>query len=124
MDGIAEILSTITSNPQRTVDNLIISQNPSEIKTALVIGPLIYGTGRGPVNIRSVQAPEIARVTLKLGQGFVLGAGRNTWSNIHVHDLGSLFVKLVQAAILQREEGLWNKDGIYTPENGAKVCHS
>lgn len=119
-EDVSEILSVISSSPNRTVDNLVVSQDPSKIKTALLISPLIYGTGRGPGNQRSIQAPEIARVSLKNREGFKLEAGKNSWSNIHVHDLGDLCLKLVETAI-SKKHGLWNKEGIYCPENGLMV---
>ncbi|RDW56722.1 hypothetical protein BP6252_14015 [Coleophoma cylindrospora] len=118
LEGVSEIFSVISDSPSRTVDNLIIRQDPSKVKTALLIGPLIYGVGRGPGNQRSVQAPEIARVTLKNKEGFKLEAGENSWSNIHVHDLSDLCLKLVEAAA-SGENGVWNQEGIYCPENGA-----
>lgn len=115
-----KILSTIQKNPKRVVDNLVISQTPSSVKTALVVGPLIYGVGRGPVNQRSVQAPEIAKATLKLGHGFRLNEGKNIWSNIHVHDLASL-VSLLVGAAKDGKDGFWNEDGVFNVENGELV---
>ena len=114
------ILAAIQKNPKRVVENLVISQAPSSVKTALIVGPLIYGVGRGPVNQRSVQAPEIANATLKLGHGFKLNEGKNIWSNIHVHDLASLVSLLVDAAN-KGKDGFWNKDGIFNVENGELV---
>jgi len=118
-----EIRAIIKSTPTRIVDNLVISQSPSSIKTALIVGPLIYGTGRGPGNTRSIQAPEIARVTLQEKQGFRVGQGLSAWSNIHIRDLSLLIVKLVEAAATGRE-GLWNEEGLYLPENGYMVSIS
>ncbi|KAF2794424.1 NAD(P)-binding protein [Melanomma pulvis-pyrius CBS 109.77] len=112
-----EIMSIITGSPKRAVDNLVISQDPASIQTALIVGPLIYGTGKGPGNKRSIQAPEIARVTLEQKEGFRLGEGENRWSNIHVHDLSELISLLVEAAA-NSKTGLWNRDGVYLPENG------
>ena len=64
----------------------------------------------------------MARVTLELGEGFRLGEGKNRWSNVHVGDLGELIGVLVGAAKEGKEEdGIWGKDGIYFPENGAIV---
>ncbi|KAF3006672.1 hypothetical protein E8E13_008546 [Curvularia kusanoi] len=112
-----KILSVIQKNPKRVVENLVISQSPSSVKTALIVGPLIYGVGRGPVNQRSVQAPEIARATLQLGHGFRLNEGKNRWSNIHVHDLASL-VSLLVGAAKDGKDGFWNEDGVFNVENG------
>lgn len=115
-----KIVSAIENNPKRIVENLVISQDPSSVKTALIVGPLIYGAGRGPVNQRSVQAPEMARATLQLGHGFRLNEGKNIWSNIHVRDLASLVSLLVEAA-KDSKKGFWNKDGVFNVENGELV---
>ena len=107
----------ITTNPLRVVDNLVVSQKGSVVRTVLVIGPLIYGVGRGPVIKRSIQAPEIARVTLQRKKGFRLGKGLNVWSNVHFHDLSDLFIKLLDA-VLAANPDVWNDNGVYFPENG------
>ena len=44
IDKITEI---IRSNPKRVVENTLLSQ-PAEVRTALLIVPLVYGEGRGP----------------------------------------------------------------------------
>src|SRR5262249_41024303 len=118
-----KIHSVITTNPQRVVDNLVVSQKGSIVRTALVVGPLIYGVGRGPVNQRSIQAPEIARVTLQRKKGFRLGKGLNVWSNVHVHDLSDLFAKLLDAALTANPD-VWNDNGVYFPENGKLVSYT
>jgi hypothetical protein len=115
-----KVISIIKDSPKRAVDNLVIAQDDEKVKTALIVGPLIYGTGKGPGNTRSIQAPEIARVTLELKEGFRLGEGKNRWSNVHVHDLSSLIVGLVEAAVAKKS-GLWNTNGVYFPENGVLV---
>ncbi|KAF2167142.1 hypothetical protein M409DRAFT_22573 [Zasmidium cellare ATCC 36951] len=115
VDDTEKIRKIITDNPARTVDHLVLSQD--RVKTALIIGPLIYGTGRGPGNTRSIQAPEMARVTLQQGEGFRVGAGKSAWSNVHVQDLGLLAADLAKAAAEDRS-GCWNHDGVYAVENG------
>lgn len=120
VNDVQEVLSLIKDNPNRAVENLVISQDASAIKTALIVGPLIYGVGRGPVNVRSVQAPELARVTLELKEGFRLGEGKNAWSNVHVRDLSAVVALLVDAAAASKP-GLWNELGIYAPGNGKMV---
>ncbi|KAF2825848.1 nucleoside-diphosphate-sugar epimerase [Ophiobolus disseminans] len=112
-----DIVTLLRKNTKRVVENTVLSQSPSTVKTALIIGPLIYGAGRGPVNQRSVQAPEIVKTTLKLGHGFKLNKGQNIWSNIHVQDLAYLVHSLVSAAT-NAQDGLWNHDGVYNAENG------
>ena len=117
-----KIISIIRSNPARTVDNLVLDQDSSKVKTALLVGPLIYGTGEGPGNTRSIQVPEMARVTLEKGEGFRVGAGKSVWSTIHVRDLGAVFGKLAQAADEDKADA-WNENGVYCVESGKKVGH-
>ncbi|KAJ4993813.1 hypothetical protein SVAN01_00867 [Stagonosporopsis vannaccii] len=112
-----KVLSAIQNNSKRVVENLVLSQEPSSIKTAIIVGPLIYGAARGPVNQRSVQAPEIAKATLQLGHGLKLNEGKNIWSNIHVHDLSAL-VSLLARAAKEGKDGFWNQDGIFNVQNG------
>ena len=114
---VAEIRSIINSTPGRDVDQITIAQEPSKIRTALIIGPLIYGVGRGPCQPRSIQAPEIAKATIKLGHGIKLLGGENAWSNVHVADVASLVCLLAEAGLNDKDVG-WNKEGIYCPENG------
>ena len=120
VEDIAEIRSVIKGSPSRGVDNLVLSQSPSVIRTALIAGPIIFGTGRGPGNTGTIQGPECARYTLKTGHGFRLGEGESVWSYIHVADVGQLVSLLVDAAA-KGTDGLWNEEGIYLPENGKIV---
>lgn len=114
------VRSLIKANPARAVDNLVIAQEESVVRTALIAGPCIHGKGDGPVNQRSIQAPEIARVTLERKKGFRLGQGQSIWGNVHIHDLGRLFVALLEAA-LAGDGQVWNQNGLYFPENGKLV---
>lgn len=116
----SEILDVVKSNPARVVDNLVLEQDLSKIRTALIPGPLIYGKGRGPINTRSIQVPEQAKYALENGHTFVVGAGEAAWSNVHVSDVGALMALLLEAA-LDGKEGIWNQDGIFFPENGILV---
>jgi hypothetical protein len=114
-------ISIINQNPDRISEHIVLRQPPDVIKTALLMGPHVYGRGRGPWNQRTVQCTEIARATLKLGYGFQLNDGANVWSTVHVADFANLVCLLVQAAIEGKDNGLWNQDGIYHPENGKMV---
>ena len=116
-----KIKDIIRSNKKRVVENIIISQ-PAQARTALLIIPLIYGQGRGPGHQRGIQAPEIARCIIQSGHGFCLGAGQNTWSNIHIHDLSDALVALTEAASDQ-QSGLRKEDDIYCLENRKMVMN-
>ncbi|KAB8223364.1 hypothetical protein BDV33DRAFT_200631 [Aspergillus novoparasiticus] len=121
LQGISEIRSIITSSPKRAVDNLLLklsATNP-HIRTAIIYGPLIYGRGRGPVNQRSIQLPDLANSTIQHGHGLKVGRGLSCWSNVHVSDIAQLAVKLTQEASSNSQNpSIWNENGIYFAENG------
>lgn len=119
LDGVQEVIDVIKASPARMVDNLVLAQNPSRVKTAIIPGPMFYGEGQGPLNTRSIQCPEMAKYTLQNGACFEVGKGGSVWSNVHVRDLGSLFALLFKAAV--EGAGSWNDKGIYFPENGSLV---
>ena len=93
------------------------------VHTALLVGPMIYGSGKGALNKRSMQAPDIARSILQDGQGFRFNAGLNRWSTIHIGDLGEVVNRLVEAASTEKSisSDLWNDRGIYLPATGIAV---
>ncbi|GLA59313.1 hypothetical protein AtubIFM55763_004627 [Aspergillus tubingensis] len=122
VDGADELRELIQQySAKRVVDNLILSLIPAanRPKTALIFPPIIYGRGRGPVNQRSIQIPELARVTMQRRGGIQVGKGEATWSNVHISDVSSIFVKLAEKALRDEEGNLWNKNGLYFPGNGA-----
>ncbi|BCR95004.1 uncharacterized protein AKAW2_12050S [Aspergillus luchuensis] len=122
VDGADELRGLIQQySAKRVVDNLILSLTPAanRPKTALIFPPIIYGRGRGPVNQRSIQIPELARVTMQRRGGIKVGKGEATWSNIHISDVSSIFVKLAEKALRGEEGDLWNENGLYFPGTGA-----
>ncbi|KAJ5876183.1 uncharacterized protein N7529_001767 [Penicillium soppii] len=123
--GISEVRDIINSSPKRVVDQLVTSLSTSQpsVRTAIVYGPMIYGLGRGPVNQRSIQIPDLAKATLKHGQGLHVGRGLSTWSHVHISDITRLIVSLVSKASCVTDQPLWNENGIYFPEAGGMVGH-
>lgn len=117
ISGVSDIKSIIQKHASaRVVDNYIldVAAENSHIRTALVFGPIIYGKGQGPINQRSYQIPELARVTLEKGHGVRLGQGLSRWGNIHVGDIGRIFTSLVDAATgEQYNSDLWGENGLY-----------
>ncbi|KAI0019436.1 NAD(P)-binding protein [Xylariomycetidae sp. FL0641] len=117
MDGIQEIRDVIQKHANtRVVDNFIVSEaaKSPKISTALVVPPIIYGQGRGPCNTRSIQIPELAKRTIQRGRGLQIGKGLSRWGNVHIEDLGKLFVLLVERATSGAAGNeAWNEDGIY-----------
>lgn len=113
---VDEIRDIIQKNATtRVVDEYLLRVEGS--KTALVFPPIIYGQGKGPVNQRSIQIPELSRVAIQGRQTVQVGKGESTWSNIHVTDLSDVFVKLVEKALKDVESELWNQNGLYLVGN-------
>lgn len=124
LDNVKEVTDLISQySSVRALDNYILGlpRSSSSLRTAIVFPPIIYGQGRGPIHQRSVQVPELARVTLQHRTGFQVGRGLSTWSNVHITDLSQLFIKLVENAVAKVDGPLWNEHGLYFSENGAIV---
>jgi len=131
LEGVAEVTSLPDHASHRTVDQLVLaagSQHCDRIKTAIVCPPTIYGKGRGPGNVRSHQVPALCQSTLEKGEGIMVGEGKTYWSNVNVHDLSALYLKLVEEAAMggsTREwpgkPDVWGAKGYYFAENGEHV---
>ena len=122
-DGIEEVTSLPDFALHRNVDKVILAagSEDSTVRTAIVCPPTIYGRGRGPVNQRSIQVPELARSTFEKKHGIQVGAGKAYWTNVHVHDLSDVYLKLVEAAVAGGGGATWGKEGYYFAENGEHV---
>lgn len=120
----------------RNVDKLVMDAGSGDAAkagsayTAIVCPPTIYGTGRGPGNIRSVQLPGLASAFLERGAGFKVGEGKSIWTQVHVRDLSIVYRLLVEDAAKALVEGsktgggikaTWGPQGYYFTENGEFV---
>jgi nucleoside-diphosphate-sugar epimerase len=120
-DGIDEITSLPDYAVHRVVDKIVLGagqQFPGKVFTAIVCPPCIWGPGRGPDNVKSVQVYNMASATLKRGKGFHVGEGENLWTEVHVQDLSEVFLALVTAALQDGGKASWNEKGYYYTENG------
>ncbi|KAH0288387.1 NAD(P)-binding protein [Aureobasidium namibiae CBS 147.97] len=122
-DNVQEMITGIPDHaPHRNVDKIVQSvRDGHTVKSAIVCPPCIYGAGRGPGNQTSVQVPVLARGTLQQGHGIQVGAGKTFWTQIHVHDLSDLYLKLVEAASNGGGSATWNDEGYYFCEAGDLV---
>ncbi|SCV33508.1 related to nucleoside-diphosphate-sugar epimerase [Fusarium fujikuroi] len=121
LDGVSSILDLIRSHDSRVVDNYIlkIAKETPSVKTALVLPPIIYGKGQGPVKQRSVQIPALSKVAIERGHAVRAGRGLAAWTNVHVADLARLFTILTEkGADGSEDENVWGEKGIYLPGVG------
>ncbi|KAL5048635.1 hypothetical protein BDW71DRAFT_177168 [Aspergillus fruticulosus] len=119
LDGIQAVRDMILAYPnRRVVDNFILNLAGSGPRTAIIFPPIIFGTGSGPGNQRSIQVPSIAKNALQNKQAAYVGQGLSRWSAIHVADLARLFVRLVETGVEGRSGDVWDENGLYFAESG------
>ncbi|KAI0967521.1 nucleoside-diphosphate-sugar epimerase [Xylaria arbuscula] len=101
IDDINRIITLPSHVFHRDVDEIVIATNETSRAKTLIVGPpMIYGTGRGPVNQRSIQAYNLARFTLVNGFAPIqAGGGSPEWNYCHIHDVAQFFVLAVEAAL-------------------------
>ncbi|KAK4241546.1 hypothetical protein C8A03DRAFT_30270 [Achaetomium macrosporum] len=125
LSGINRLLILPDQANHRDVDKIVLSANDNPgIKTAIVAPPTIYGAGRGPVKQSSQQIPALTRFILKHGYAPVVGEGTTEWDNVHVTDVSSLLVRLVDAALdpaLNRNPEIFGGHAYYFCESGTHV---
>ncbi|TDZ40289.1 Uncharacterized protein C8035_v003640 [Colletotrichum spinosum] len=120
---ISRLLSLPDDAVHRNVEKVVLAANSSSpaVRTAVLLPPTIYGTGRGPQNRRSIQIPALARATLEKGFAPVVAPGQTEWDNIHVHDLSNFFTRLVEAtqdAKLNSDQEVFGAHGYFILESG------
>ncbi|KAJ5708545.1 hypothetical protein N7488_008346 [Penicillium malachiteum] len=124
-NGVDELLTLPAHAFHRNVDQFVLdaaAKHADVLKIALVCPPTIYGRGRGPCSQRGRQVYELAKVTLQLKKGPIIGAGQSIWNNVHIHDLSDVYALLVDAAVAGRtDDGLWGPRAYYLTENGEHV---
>ncbi|KAF4544074.1 Nad dependent epimerase dehydratase [Lasiodiplodia theobromae] len=113
-----EIWAQVKKYPSRAVDNYIhdvATQDAGTVNTALLVGPIIFGAGRGPGNRRSIQIPELARTAIERRRAWQVGRGLSVWDHVHVRDLSGITLRLVERAVTGGgdQSGLWGEDGAY-----------
>jgi nucleoside-diphosphate-sugar epimerase len=93
---------------RRTIDLLVVNASALNIRSAVIIPSLIYGSGSG-VNKLSIQLPFLVANAQKQKAVQIVGKGLNVWSNVHIDDLVDLYVLALEQA---------TKGSFYFAENG------
>ncbi|KAK7033075.1 hypothetical protein R3P38DRAFT_3313147 [Favolaschia claudopus] len=89
------------SQPHRDVDRALVeADSEGYVKTFIILPSTIYGFASGPLveaglqNYRSQQIPRLVDVSLKRGQGGMVGKGKNVWGNVHIDDVANLYLRI------------------------------
>ncbi|PLB44273.1 NAD dependent epimerase/dehydratase family protein [Aspergillus steynii IBT 23096] len=103
---------------QRTTDIAVVETGEAwDVTTYIVMAPTIFGLGSGPINRYSIQLPSLIADALKDGGCSVVETGQTVWSHVHIEDLSTLFVVLVQK-IIEDTPIPSGRRGIYFCETG------
>jgi len=110
-------IDAITSLPDRAlhrnVDKIIqeaAAANGEKLKTAIVCPPDIYGPGRGPGRTQSIYIPAYLHEAKRVGAALYAGEGKNTRSWVHIEDLMTVYLKLVEAAVAGGGGADWGRE--------------
>ena len=80
-----------TKQARRELDLMVLGATKLGIRSAVICPSLIYGVGRG-LNPNSVQIPFLVANAQEKGVVQIVGAGNNTWSNVHIDDVVDLYL--------------------------------
>ncbi|KAE8410700.1 hypothetical protein BDV36DRAFT_302513 [Aspergillus pseudocaelatus] len=104
--------------PVRRSDVTIVERGRAlNVPTFILMSPLIYGTGTGYFNQRSIQIPYMVRAALKVRHAEMVADGAARWGNIHIEELASLYEVLI-ARILRGDPIASGEKGIYFTVSG------
>lgn len=120
-DAVAEVTSLPDEAPHRKVDRIALAADEQGVKVAVVCPPTIYGACRGPAGARGHQVYELARVTMQHGHGVRVNEGLAYWTNVHVHDLSDVYLRLIEEAVKGGGAATWGPQGYYFTEHGEHV---
>lgn len=96
------------------------------MKTYIVLPSTIYGFASGPIveaglqNYRSQQIPTLVDLSLKRGQGGMVGKGKNWWGNVHIDDVADLYIQIFDLLTENHPppDFAHGRAGFYFAENG------
>ncbi|KAH0835027.1 hypothetical protein J3R83DRAFT_10764 [Lanmaoa asiatica] len=107
----------------RNVDLLVLAADKEGYaRTHIVLPSTVYGFATGSLvtlgiqNPRSIQIPKLVAASIARKRGGMVGLGLNKWPNVHIDDVGDLYIVLYDA-ILDGRAG-HGRNGLYFGENG------
>ena len=82
---------------RRDIDLAVLQTADRGVRSAVVCPSLIYGLGSG-IKKNSVQIPFLVAEARKRGLVPIVGAGLNSWSNVHIDDVVDLCLRALSDA--------------------------
>lgn len=112
------------SQPHRPVDlEIVQADKDGYVKTYIILPSTIYGIatgeifGAGLANPHSQQVPGLIKASLDRGQGGMVGAGKNLWPNVEIHEVANLYSDLYDSILSNPATG-HGREGFYFGANG------
>ncbi|KAJ6619675.1 hypothetical protein B0H10DRAFT_2024368 [Mycena sp. CBHHK59/15] len=130
---IAQLERLSPNQPHRNVDlALVEADSKGYAKTYIILPSTIYGfasgclVDKGLQNRRSQQIPRLVDVSLRRGQGGMVGKGKNWWGNVHIDEVAELYIHLFD--LLSKPSAppdfLHGREGFYFAENGEHTLYA
>jgi hypothetical protein len=111
-----EDIDILTSLPDwalhRSVEKTIqeaAELHEERLKCAIICSSGVYGQGKGLVRTQSLLVPDLYDESVKLRATFYTGSGGNTRGWVHLDDLMSVYLALIDAAATGGGNVVWGK---------------
>ncbi|KAJ5526833.1 hypothetical protein N7513_010992 [Penicillium frequentans] len=122
-DNVPEDIEALPSTSLHRHVDIPIAQAVREFgdraKIAVILPPFVYGFN--PVHKRhSIALPVLIRFALKHGFAGYVGEGLNTWSLVHVMDLGRAYLTLL-AYVEKSSPAVFLENPYFFAENGSEA---
>ena len=122
-------IDTITSLPDtalhRNSEKIVqdaAAQHGDRLKCAIICSSGVYGPGRGPGNTQSIMVPVYyEEIVGNTKRAFYTKSGSNTRTWVHIDDLTSLYLRLIEAAAAGGGEADWGRQ---VRQPGCRQCRS
>ncbi|KAF8555770.1 NAD(P)-binding protein [Imleria badia] len=111
------------TQPHRNVDLLVLAADKQGYaRTHIVLPSNIYDIATGPLvdlgiqNPRSRQIPRLVGASIARERAGMVGLGLNKWPNVHIDDIGDLYMVLYDA--IRDGRAGHGREGLYFGESG------
>jgi nucleoside-diphosphate-sugar epimerase len=123
IDDIQKIATLDHTHIHASTDQLVIQEGKIKgVRTAIVLPPMVYGTGMGPIKTTSMQLPWLVEAINKRGKAFTIMGGNHYVSAVHVINLANALVLLAEQALDPTGgKAQWGNEGMYYVEAGSYV---
>ncbi|EEB92550.1 hypothetical protein MPER_08922, partial [Moniliophthora perniciosa FA553] len=105
-DNADQIETLPPTQVHRNVDLEIVSADKEGyVKTYIILPSTIYSIAQGPLfaagisNPHSIQIPAIIKASIDRKRAGMVGAGKNLWPNVDIHELADLYSLLYDAIL-------------------------